>query len=272
MNENRLYRQWRRNWEATKYPFADRATLTNRAGIVLLEGSFLDAALYPVGGQARLYVSRLIVDHGNVRIYVGDPSMQLRCWGDFDLIRPPDTVALADAQGRPAGLFVSESRRLGIFQSWGVGTHDFTVDQTELAATVCFPTPEPGVRGVLLEDGTLLTGDVWLVGEDGVVLRFEDTDVSGPCGAGLGAKVIRVDIVGDPLFRRRLCEPNNLFATPRFVKKMRIISPVGTFDCTPDAHGNIGVFANNSLRYDTVLRVGTTKGGLVISMVGEPTI
>lgn len=270
MPEKRLYREWRKENESVKYPFSDRATLTSRSGIVLLEGTFLDAAIHPVGGRERMYLSRVVITHDSVRVYIGDVSDPQRCWGDFDLVRPSSPVALLDAYGRPAGVLVSEANRLGIFQSWGVGTHDFTVDQTELAASVCFPTPEVGIRGVLLPDGTLLTGDVWLVGEDGVVIRSEETDIPGPCGLPLGARTIRVDIVGDPLFRRRLCEPDELFATPRFVKQIRVISAAGTFTCSPDERGNIRMFANNSLTYDTVLRLNTSGEGLVVAMVGEP--
>jgi hypothetical protein len=270
--ERTITPQWRRQGEGTKYPFADGAPLANDEGLVVLEGTFLDAALYPVGAGAGLYLARVDVDHQEVTLWVGSPADPELASGTVPLVAPPDEVALADAHGRPAGVLVSESARLGVFQSWGVGSHAFDPDQTPFAATACFPTPEAGVRGFLLEDGSLLVGDVWLVGDDGVVLRDETLTVPAACGRPAAAvQAVRVDVVGDPLFRRRLCRPNDLFATPRFVKALRVVGPNRTFTCAPDEFGNIQVAAGNDLAADTVLRIAATPDGMRVSAVGATT-
>ncbi len=191
--------------------------------------------------------------------------------GAIPLVNTPDDVVLHDVYGRPAGILVSEALRLAAFQAWGVGTHTLKPSASEFAATVVFPCPEPGVRGVLLDDGTLLEGDVWLVGDEGVVFRHEEMFLPASCGLPeRRVSVIRMDVVGDPLFRRRLCQGGALFATPSFIKSLRFVGPNQTIDTVPDAQGNLLLAANNNLAEDSVLRIVTTPDGLVITAVGQP--
>jgi hypothetical protein len=83
-----------------------------------------------------------------------------------------------------------------------------------------------------------MAADVWLIGEDGVVLRKDEN-------------AIRVDIVGDPLFKRKLCTTTGgnieLFVTPNFVRTVNGIKP--------DEYGNFTITANNELAGDTILRI-----------------
>jgi hypothetical protein len=269
MPSRQLFQEWRQSNDVTNYPFAAEATLTAQDGSILLQGSMQDAALYPIGGQAGLYLSQVVIDHQSVQIFIGDPTNKTLASGTFKLIVPPDEIVLTDTYNRPAGILVSESKRLGIFQSWGVGTHVFDQAASEFAATVCMPTPQIGVRGIQLEDGSLFTGDVWLIGDQGVVLRTEDITLPASCGQQAQAfKAIRVDIVGDPLFRRRLCSPT-LFETPQPLQKIRVKHPLGVFECTPDVFGDIKLTANNNLAADTVLRIRTTPQGVVMEAVGS---
>jgi hypothetical protein len=270
MPERILFPEWRAQNSTTKYPFSDRATLTNARGTVLVEGCILDCALYPVGAGVGLFISNVAVDHQQVVLSVADATRRVVATGTMPLVNPPDDVALTDAYGRPAGLLVSESARLGIFQSWGVGDHAFTPDATEFAATVCFPTPDAGVSGFLLPDGSFLSGDVWLIGSDGVVLGLEDVPVPARCaGPAHVIRAVRLDVVGDPLFRRRLCTPTALFVTPRLVRRLRVLGPNQEFTVTPDAAGNVLFTGNNALAADSVLRLNNSAGGLVLSAVGS---
>jgi len=266
-----LFEAWRRENEATKYPFSPRARLVNEAGLALTEGTFLDASLFPIGATGPLYLTRAVVTHETATLYVGDETDNARCSGSFRLVNPPSVVSLADAVGRPAGLLVSEPARLAVAQSWGVGTHEFGPADTEFCATCCVPTPEVGLRGVLLDSGELLTGDVWLVGSDGVVLRGEEVTLVGPCREDVPTTVIRVDVVGDPLFRRRLCSPRDLFATPNPVRALRVLGPDGVeFEVTPDDRGNVQITGGNNLVGDPVFRLHTTPTGLKVELVGGP--
>lgn len=269
MAERIQFPQWRAEHEPTRYPFASEATLTNGEQF-LPAGTLLDACLYPIGGGADLYLSAVVVDHDRVTVFFGDAADARLCSGSFDLVSPPDTVPLVDAFGRSAGLLVSESSRLGLFGAWGLGTFAFEAEQTPLAATVCFPQPAVGVRGIRVPDGTVLTGDVWFVGEDGVVLRKETVEVPPErCGPARAYTVIRVDVVGDPLFRRRLCTPTDLFETPRYVQSIVFSDGRQVVECGPGPYGDVKVTVNNDLAADTVLRVHPTEAGTKIGVVGS---
>jgi len=272
MAERILFPQWRDSHEPTKYPFADDATLRNGDGDVIDPAVFLDGTLYPIGGRERMYLSQVEVTSDSATITIGDAGNSNRAAGSFNILDPPDRVKLVDSFGRPAGMFVSTPDRLAIFQSWMVGLHAFEVEGTEFAATVCVPTPEIGLRGILLEDGSLFTGDIWLVGDDGVVLSAEKATADPvECGGQQQTfDVIRVDIVGDPLFRRRLCTNANLFETPRFIRSVTVTDEEGnSFTCVPDDLGNIVFTVGSNLTDEPILRVRTIASGLRIEAVGE---
>lgn len=270
MIERQIYPEWRRQNGTTKYPFSEVATLINDDGRQLLEGTFLDAVLYPIGGGVNLYLSQITLTHDSVTLYVGNIANPLLCSGSFDIISPPDNVKLLDTAGRPAGLLVSESLRFAVLQSLGVGTHEFAPEQTEFCASCCIPTPEPGVRGVQLPSGEVLVGDIWLVGDDGVVVRTEELSEPAGCGVAIAnLSAIRVDIVGDPLYRRRLCTGAALFSTPRFIKTLRIVGPNQSFECVPDVYGEFKLSILNAAAPDTVLRFSPTANGIRIGAIGQ---
>lgn len=272
MAERILFPEWRKQNETIKYPFSSRASLVNNTGRVLVEGTFLDAALYPIGVANGLYLSSVEITFQKVLLRLSATGQPDIATGEFNLVSPPDEITFVDVYGRPAGVLVTEGRRLSLFQSWGVGVHEFIQSQSEFAATCVFPTPEIGVRGIQLEDGTLFIGDVWLVGDDGVVFRHETATATilGTCRTET-VQVIRMDIVGDPLFRRRLCQPTDLFTTPRFVRTITIVGPNMTFTLPPDDAGNVILSTINDLASDTVLRIKTTPDGIEIGAVGSVT-
>lgn len=243
-----LFPEWRKENETTKYPFADDATLSNGVQS-LVEGTLLDAILYPIGGGPGMFLSQVTVGFDQVTIWIGTTDNKLLASGSFPTLEPPGDVPLLDAYGRPAGLLVSESVRLGLFASWGIGTFVFKAAQTGFTATVCVPQPADSVRGVLLDDGTLMTGDFWLIGDDGVVLRHEVVlapSPQGACGPTIAYEVIRVDVVGDPLFKRRLCLPHSLFQTPNFIKTVTFQDSKQRIVCTPNGFGDIKMTINNA--------------------------
>jgi hypothetical protein len=258
--------EWRAEHGATKYPFAQTATLVSRDGRVIPEGTFLDAAICPAGGQTGLRLTRVSLDHDAVTIAVGDQGDLARCTGSFPLAEPPDAVALVDVNGRAAGLLVSEPQRLAALASFGIGDHLFASGASEFVASVCFPTPAYGVQGFVLPDGTVLAGEVFFVGEAGVVFREEDS-TPGPCN-GQEGRVIRIDAVGDPLMRRRLCAGSELYLQPRFITRVRFVHQDGHFTCTPDEHGALRIDAGDFMSSDTVLRVTPVPSGVAIGLAG----
>jgi hypothetical protein len=157
--------------------------------------------------------------------------------------------------------------RIAEIYQWPVGTYAFSRAATEFVATAFVPAQEPGVRALTLNQQNFITGDVVLVGESGVVLRYEqpvhpnDPTVSKD-------KVIRVDIVGVPLFKRHACdEAQKSKLPPRFVTTIN--------HCPADEFGNFTITATNQNVEPgdaTVLRVYPTNFGLVIEAAGRSEI
>ena len=247
--------EWRASNEPSKFPFSDNATLRNAAGDTLLEGTFIDAALYPPSGQAGMYLSKVVVTGSSVTIYIGDSRATERASTTFNPAEPPANLRLTDNHGRAAGILVSEPERLAIFLAWGPGTHEFTRQATAFAAAVCIPQPGTVLQGVQLPNGEIITGDIWLVGDDGVVLSSDLETVPGAFGADdIVESVIRVDVVGDPLFRRRLCSDAGVFPTQRFLESLSF--------CLPPIAGTDGVPTSTVSDATDILFVTDTTGSM----------
>lgn len=248
MPERIIFPEWRDELEFTRYPFADFATLTADTGHKIEHDTFLDASLYPIGAQSHLHINRILVALHQVTITLADVTRNERASTVFDPLDPPDLLTFQDVFGRPAGLMVSEVLRLSRFSAWEIGTHRFTAAGAELAASCVIPTPEPGVRAVQDAEDNLFTGDLWLIGDNGVAVREDGGD-------------IRVDIVGDPLFVRKLCIPLRLFTVPNFIRTIN--------GCPPDQYGNYNLIVGDHFNQETIVRIYAENGGLVVEAVGH---
>ena len=259
------HQQFRDELGETNYPFAAAATLTSTDGIVLPAGLFVDAAIHPIGGLSGAYLSSLEIDYTQITVTIGDSGTVARATGTYQLPAKVDQIPLLDFQGRPAGILISDASRLISIGTLPTGITRFSRAATEFVASVCIPTPEIGISGFLLDDGAFFSGEVYLVGGDGVVLspEFELDPVTG-----LPMWIIRLDVVGDPLFRRKLCGASDHFTTPNFVRTLRIVGGSYTFDIQPDQYGDVKLSANNAEAHDTVLRVRTTSAGIVVEVAG----
>ena len=267
-----LHPAWRDEFEATTYPFGDWATLTSSTGVFIPEGTFLDAAIYPVGGGSKLRLSKVVVEQQAITIYVGNTSKEELCSGTIDLLSPVNEIRLEDTYGRPAGLLVSEEERLAIFQTWPIGTHRFTFAQAGFCSFVCIPIVEDHLLGFELDDGSIVSGDVWLVGGDGVILSYEENEIArDDCDTADAVDPlesrIKVNIVGDPLFRQRLCSTGSI--TPRFLKKLTFKVGCTSNALTPNTHGRVKMMTGRPDAELTILRIHGSGGTLNIGAVGE---
>lgn len=253
MPERIIFPEFRDELEFTNYPFADGASLTTEAGNHSIDQStFLDASLYPIGGAENQYISKVEITLRAITIRVSDHVTPDLCYATFDPLQPPSVLEFWDDYGRPAGVMISEPPRLSRFSAWDRGTHTFARGTTEFCASCVIPTPEIGVRGILTENDELLTGDVWIAGENGVTVRE------------IINNQIRVDVVGDPLFVRKQCDPLELFEPPLFIKTIN--------HCPPDALGDFRIEVNDYDAPETIMRIVHTNNGLRIEAAGYPNI
>lgn len=256
-----LFPDFRNEQADSRYPFADGATLTATDGVTTIaRDTFIDASFYVINAGNNLYISTVIVEPQKITIRFGDENSPLIAETFFapNPVNAPSTGALTvvDLYGRPAGTLVTATDNLSLFTGWPAGTYTFTPAATEFVATTLIPAQEQGVRGVLTGDNKLITGDLWLIGDGGVVLRH--------MGEQNGYQIIRVDVVGVPLFSRFLCLPFDRFAPKNFVKTIN--------NCPPDEYGNFTLTATNFEVDDTVLRISNKDGIIFIDAVGRKVV
>jgi hypothetical protein len=235
-------------YAATRYPFLDTCTLLADTQQQLDADLFFDASLYPVGNTGVLYITTITVQSRLVTISIADKSKAVVATASFDPFTVGDVLSITDIAGRPAGVLVSAAQRLSRFSSWVEGTHTFSASAAVFVPSCIIPSPATGVRGLKTPQGDVLTNTVVLVGGAGVVLSTAGDDA------------IRVDIVGDPLYRRRLCAQVSAFKTPLFVQTIN--------GCPPDQNGNINIIIGNQLASKTILRLNQYEDGLIIEANG----
>ncbi len=251
--ERNIVPEWRDELKDSRYPFTDASSLIGTNGIEVDKDLFLDAIIYLIGYNAPVYIRTISAEARLVTITISDATNSAVITGTLDPFNNGDTISLSDQYGRPAGLLVCDPERIARFQTWPLGDYSFG-DNVEFVASVVVPMPENHLSGFILPDGSVVTGDVWFVGENGIVVR----DDSG---------TVRFDMVGDPLFKRALCANPSvqtpLFITPNFIRTINGIPP--------DEHGNFFIMVNNELAGDSILRIypDVVNEVLKIEFVGQ---
>jgi hypothetical protein len=253
--EHIIFPQFRDEQSDSKYPFADSATLKAEDGkTTFAKDVFIDATFYPIGGGTAIYISRVSVALNKIVISVTTVNPVVTVTASYTPLNLPATniLTFSDDYGRPAGVLIFNPDRIPEIYQWGFGVYNFVRKATEIVATAFIPAQEPGVRGLTVAGTNFVAGDVCLVGASGIVLRIDDNNV------------IRVDVVGSPLFQREICD-----AVGRTKQTQRFLSTIN--GCTADEFGNFTITATDRSITDgdsTVLRVYPSNFGLVIATVG----
>ena len=249
-NEDIINAQWEANNSHVHYPFADYVGMTSTNGVVIDNATFTDARFYIIGGAQDLYLSTVVCTGNTVILSVADTEKGvLAATGSYNASSPPSSVVFTDIYGRPAGIMVSSVVQLQLFfTKFNSGTTTFKPGQTDFVASVITPMPQLGVRGLLLDDGSIISGDAVLVGADGVVLSVEDG-------------VIRVDVLGNPYAVLLECE-NQSIPIPVFCG-LKTINQI-----PPDSRGNLALSVGANATRDPALRITGSTGEITLSMLG----
>lgn len=266
-----LFPQFRDEQADSKYPFADHVTLLAiNTGIKLPTDLFLDASFFGIGANVGLYLSAVIVTTQTVTVTIGDSGADRKFTATYASATPPDSGVLNffDTYGRPAGLLVAaptvrdsagtikEVTPLVDLAAWPAGEHKFSAATAEFVASVSVPAQEPGVRAITASASPeISTGDVWLIGNAGVVLSVE------------GTNTIRVDVVGVPLFKRFVCAPLTAFPPKKFLRTIN--------GCGADEYGNFTFTATGNISHvageknpHPVVRIYPTGNAINFDTVG----
>ena len=237
------FNDWRAENEQRSYPFADDSTLTNGT-VTLAKALFIDGRLYPIGGDAELYLGRITRAGNNIEFAITTEVGGDLAAASYDVTDIPANGELAfhDDYGRPAGMLLSSQEALQAFSGLNTGEYEFLLAQTRFAPAVIVAQPAVGVRGFVTDEGDFFAGDVWLVGEDGVVLRRDD-DGS-----------LRIDIIGDPFAARKLCEDEE--AGDSEIEALRPYCPIKTLNgVAPDDQGNFQMLIGSNQSLSNILRI-----------------
>lgn len=244
-----VFAEYRDEYAGTSYPFEDMATLTDITNTLTLPvGLFIDASFYLTNESASIYLEAIEVAPGNVTITVKDTDGLRTATGNAN--SASSLIYFYDKYGRQVGVLVSRTNVNEYFSSLQAGTYTFTQKATTFSVRCIVPLLSNGVSCINIRDTQkYLSGDVWLIGRDGVILRTEEVpDADTTC--------IRVDIVGDPLFKTAACANTN-YKTPKVVQTIN--------NASADEYGN---FIITTAPLENILRVNTTSNGIVISLAG----
>lgn len=234
--------EWRDETASSRYPFDDTAALrsTSSPAVVVADGLLLDACLYPSFADVGLY--RVLVAADRTITLVFAPATA-GATAEAELT-PGQTLADVYEGGVVAGVLVLADDWEQAVSAWPAGEHRFDQRRNRLVPAVVKAGPEFGVEGVT--DGSLTAGgELWIIADDGVVVRPDGDDR------------VRVDVVGDPLFRRRRCNPDEAFVTPRFVRTVN--------GQPPDEYGGFLVRPADG---ETALRIFVRDGAVRIEVAG----
>jgi len=175
--------------EMRAYPFADNATLLDTDGVSLPVDFITDAHIYPIDTLGVPYISE--IDCNSRIIYIADSVSGLNIGqaeyssdvaaGDYvDVVDP-------DAYDRSVGILVFGSGVASTAVS--AQSRSFSAVATMFALSAFTPIMQAGVRGIILPDNTVMTGDIRIQGTDGVWVSSEYID---------GVPTLRIDVVGVP--------------------------------------------------------------------------
>lgn len=172
------------------YPFADDTSMKDADGQLLPADFIIDACVYPLDLQGVPYVAEI---NPLTRTVSLADSVTNKVFGqavfeqDDSAVQTSANIIETSVYERQLGILVFGAGRNAVWN--GRAIRQFTAEATMLTPTAFVLVNQVGVRGILLPDGTLMTGDVTIEGRDGVLVtsRIEDDQ-----------SILRVDVIGVP--------------------------------------------------------------------------
>jgi hypothetical protein len=243
------------------FPFTDVSTFTSRENNLIAPTVFIDATVYPIGAGVRQYISRIKRTSIQLIIDISDVSGVV-CTGILDLSSGSNKIVLRDSRERVVGLLLGNSDMGQFLGAIPEGENTFDNDGMEFVSTCVSPQPQQVVEGIATEDNDMLSGDVWLVGKDGVILDWDELN-----------QAIVVHLVGDPLFRKRNCDTGNgEFINPVPLQALTFVTDLQTsVKIKPDEYGNIRFVTGSNQNEANVLRIEKLENGLRLRAIGNIT-
>jgi len=232
------------------YPFTDTATLTSETGVFVPPTVFKDARVFLRNNSALVYISKIKTQFNKIEITIQDNENTVATATVSDFSQT--FVPILDTDLREVGVLLLNPLELRAVTGTGRQL-EFNSNAMPFVASVMFPQVQNVVRSLVDSKDKSASGDVWLIGEDGVVLRSSGNTVT-------------FHVVGDPYFLRKLCErAEQTFAVRRPLKSLRVVSRGTTTVFTPDAFGNVNIQSADTA--GSIIRVTALANGIQLSVV-----
>lgn len=214
------YQEFYDEFENTKYPFDDTATLKDMEGNLTLPITlFLDASLYLPGTQGNIYISSIDITKTGTTITVAEEGSNITAEAHIEPGSQKDILYLKNDKNCVVGCLCSEYSRLSFFNAYTNGTYQFLPNATRFSSRCVFQDCNRGVSSIS-GNGAILHGKIWLIGGDGVYIRANGNE-------------IRIDIAGDVLNHFADCDPLTGYTTENYLRTIN--------HQRPDMYGNIGL-------------------------------
>ena len=258
-----VHPEFRDELRYTNYPFSDSATLVNNQGVFIPNNLIEDMIIYLVDPEPPVFLSRMIIEQEKLEIWFGDQKDAYQVVGVVDYTQPKDEIQLLRDELH-SGLLVGRSDIWELMRGWE-GEVIFYPDQTELVPKVVLPLTQIGVRTI--SNGTEVhSGDVWLIGAEGVQLVYNQVSVGGKNYDG-----VEVNVVGDPLFKQSVCSPN-AYNPRNFIKEVEFTDGLNSFTCYPDEYGNLTITVVDYHTPGTITRIKGGSSGITFLVSGDQLI
>lgn len=227
----------------SRYPWADGASLRTTSGLVIPREAVEDAVVLLPGATKLI---RVVADGEEVSLVFASQGGRN---GTAKITAGDRLVEILDDDQLPAGLLML-GESIDTLLNWPTGTHEMRPGQGDLVAAVCLPeVPSGRVTRFRTADGGVHVNSVWLVGERGVNL---DVNPDGD---------ITVNVVGEPLFRRLLCQGEPGFESPVFIRTINGQSG--------DQYRNWQILVGRTLTSRPALRVIATPSQLSLGFAAK---
>lgn len=214
---NSWYQETLRN----PYPFVDTASLTDASGLLKLQkGWIIEARIWAsMETAARTYL-RSIARTKDLLTFTISTTEEDLCTAevtDFTKTR----LAFFDAGGSQVGYMTFAPGALSLIHDRASQVYQFSVDAAEFTAGSVISVRSSGLNSIRDAQAAAISEELILVGGEGIALHVID------------GSTIRVDVIGDPYFRRDICDDRDFLG--------RVINPVRQIAWMDKVSGEAGV-------------------------------